>query len=62
MSAHVLLYLSNKLGKRDKMRGLLSCLSHFHNNFNKSNIIGAQMLDSTYHRTLKLLKNCFFLA
>ena len=27
MSAHVLLNLSNELGKRDKMRGLLSILS-----------------------------------
>ena len=60
MSAHVLLYLPNKLGKRDKMRGLLSCLSHFRTNFNKFNNIGALMLDSIYHRTLKLLKNYFF--
>ena len=37
MSAHVLLNLSNKLGKRDKMRGLSSILSLFHNKFNKSN-------------------------
>ena len=29
MSAHVLLNLFNKLGKRDKMRGLLSILSLF---------------------------------
>ena len=29
MSAHVLLYLLNKLGKRDKMRGLPSNLSLF---------------------------------
>ena len=29
MSAHVLLNLLNKLGKRDKMRGLLSILSLF---------------------------------
>ena len=29
MSAHVLLNLLNKLGKRDKIRGLLSILSLF---------------------------------
>ena len=29
MSAHVLLNLLNELGKRDKMRGLPSILSHF---------------------------------
>ena len=34
MSAHVLLSLLNELGKRDKMRGLLSILSHFRNEFN----------------------------
>ena len=37
MSAHVLLNLLNELGKRDKMRGLPSILSHFHNDFNKFN-------------------------
>ena len=37
MSAHVLLYLSNKLGKRDKLRGLSSILSLFCNEFNKLN-------------------------
>ena len=31
MSAHVLLNLLNKLGKRDKMRGLPSILSLFRN-------------------------------
>ena len=31
MSAHVLLNLLNELGKRGKMRGLLSILSLFHN-------------------------------
>ena len=35
MSAHVLLNLLNKLGKRDKMRGLPSILSLFRNEFNK---------------------------
>ena len=34
MSAHVLFNLLNKLGKRDKMCGLLSILSLFHSKFN----------------------------
>ena len=46
MSAHVLLNLSNKLGKRNKMRGLPSILSLFPNKFNKFNNTRAQMLDS----------------
>ena len=46
MSAHVLLNLLNKLGKRDKMRGLPSILSLFRNEFTR-----AQMLDSIYHMT-----------
>ena len=33
MSAHALLNLLNKSGKSDKMRGLLSILSLFHNQF-----------------------------
>ena len=36
-SAQVLLNLLNKLGKRDKMQGLPSILSLFHNDFNKFN-------------------------
>ena len=55
MSAHVVLNLLNKLGKRNKMRGLPSILSLFCNKFNKSNNTGAQMLDSIYHMTLRLL-------
>ena len=35
MSAHVLLTLLNELWKRDKMPGLPSILSLFHNDFNK---------------------------
>ena len=58
MSAHVLLNLLNKL-RKDKMCGLLSILSLFRNKFNKYNNTGAQMLDSIYHRTLKLLKITF---
>ena len=55
MSAHVLLNLLNKLGKRDKMRGLPSILSLFRNEFNKFNNTRARMLDSFYHmkNTLK---------
>ena len=36
MSAHVLLNLVNKSGKRDKMRGLPSTLSLFRNEFKNS--------------------------
>ena len=42
MSAHVLLNLLNELGKRG-------------NKFNKFNNTRARMLDSFYHRTLRLL-------
>ena len=55
MSAHVLLNLLNKLGKRDKMRGLPSILSLFRNEFNKFNNTRARMLDSIYHMPLRLL-------
>ena len=41
MSAHALLNLLNKLGKRDQMRGLPSILSLFHNKFDKFNNTGA---------------------
>ena len=57
MSAHVLLNLLNKLGKRDIMRGLLSILSLYRNKFNKFNNTRAWMLDSIYHMTLRLLWN-----
>ena len=60
MSAHILLNLLNKLGKRDKMRGLPSILSLFRNKFNKFNNAGARMLDSIYRMTMmtsKSLKN-----
>ena len=59
MSAHVLLNLLNKLGKSDQMQGLPSILSLFRNKFNKFYDTGAPLLDSTYHMTLKLLKNHF---
>ena len=60
MSAQVLLNLSNELRKRDKMQGLPSILSLFRNFFDKFNKTGAQMVDSIYHMTLKLIKNCIF--
>ena len=59
MSAHVLLNLLNELGKRDKLRGLPSILSLFHNEFNKFNNTGARMLDSIYHMT-NTLKSHFW--
>ena len=55
MSAHVLLSLLNKLGKRDKMRGLPSILFLFRNEFNTFNDTRARMLDAIYHMTLKYL-------
>ena len=59
MSAHVLLNLLNKLGKRDKMQGLPSILSLFRNEFNKFNNTRARMLDSIYHMT-NTLKSHFW--
>ena len=59
MSAHVLLNLLNSLRKRDKMRGLPSILSLFHNEFNKFNNTRARMLDSIYHIT-NTLKSHFW--
>ena len=55
MSAHVLFNLLNELGKIDKMRGLLTILSLFRNEFNKFYNTRAQMLDSIYHMTFRLL-------
>ena len=43
MSANVLLNLFNKLGKSDKMRGLLSILSVFCHEFDKFSKTGARM-------------------
>ena len=60
MSAHVLFNLLNKLGKRDKMQGLLSILSLFGKKFNKFNNDRAGMLDSIYHMTLKKSLNHAF--
>ena len=50
MNAHVLLNLLNKLGKREKVRGLPSFLSLFSYEFNKFNNTRAQMLDSILRR------------
>ena len=41
------------------MRGLLSILSLFRNEFNKFNNTGARMLDSIYPMALYYLKSCF---
>ena len=57
MSAHVLLNLSNELGKRDKMQGLPSILSLFCKEFNKFNNTRARVLDSICHMILRLLRN-----
>ena len=57
MSAHVLLNLSNSLGKKDKMRGLPSILSLFRNEFNKFTNTRVRMLDHIYYWTLRLLLN-----
>ena len=57
MSAHVLLNLLNELMISDNMRGLSSISSLFRNEFNTFNNTGARVLDSIYHRPLKLLKN-----
>ena len=59
MSAHVLLNLLSKLGKRDKMRGLPSILYLFRNEFNKFSNTRARMLDSIYHMT-NALKSHFW--
>ena len=52
MSAHILLDLLNKLGKRGKMRGLPSILSLFRSELNKLNKTRTRMLDSIYHNDI----------
>ena len=42
-----------RVGEKGKMRGFLSILSVFPNEFNKFNNTGARMQDSIYHMTLK---------
>ena len=64
MSEYVLLNLLNELGKRDKMRGVLSILFLFRNEFNEFNNTKARMLDSIYRMKLRLLcrKNVIILS
>ena len=62
MSAHVLLNLLNELRKSDKMLGLQSLLSLFHNNFNKLNKTKSTNVRFYLSHDNKLLKNCFFSA
>ena len=59
MSAHVLLNLLNELKKRNKMRGLLSFLSLFLNDFYKFSNTRARILDSIYHMALNSFKTPF---
>ena len=54
MSAHVLLNFLNKLGKKIKCEAC-QAFYLFGNEFNKFNNTRAQMLDSIYHMTLRLL-------
>ena len=54
MSAYVLLNLSNKVRKSDKVQGLPSILSLFHNEFNKFN----RNVGLYFSHDLKLLLNC----
>ena len=60
MTAHVFLNLLNELGERNKMQCLPSMLSLVHTELNKFNYTGAQMFDSIYHMTLKLIKKSHF--
>ena len=61
MSAHVLLNLLNELRKSNKMLGLQSLLSFFHNNFNKLNKTKSTNIRFYLSHDIKLLKTCFFL-
>ena len=55
MTAHFLSILLKEFRKRDKMRGLPSNLSLFRSKIIKFINTRAQMLDSFYHMTLRLL-------
>ena len=59
MRAHVLLNFIIELGKSDKIRGLPSILSFFHNTFYKFDNTGARMSDYIYQMTLYCLKSHF---
>ena len=53
MCDHVLYNVLNKLRISEKMQGLPIIFLLFHNEFNKFNNTGAQMLDSIYHYDIK---------
>ena len=53
MCDHVLFNVLNKLRISEKMQGLPIIFLLFHNEFNKFNNTGAQMLDSIYHYDIK---------
>ena len=55
MSAHVLLILSNELGKEIKCEACRAFYIFFRNEFNKFNNTRARILDSINHMTLRLL-------
>ena len=59
MSDHVLLILLNELEERDKMRGFVSILSLFRNEFNTFHNTRARMLDYIYHMTLNYFEISF---
>ena len=60
MSAHVLLILLIKLGKRGKMQGLPSILSLFRNKLNKFNNTRARVLDKSSYDIKISLKSHFW--
>ena len=60
MSVYVLVSSLDQLGKNDKMQGLPSILSLFHNRFYKFNNTGARMLDYIYHMMVKSFCICIF--
>ena len=59
-SDHVLLNLLNELGKSDQMLGLRGISLRLCNDFNEFDNTGAQILDSIFHMTFQLFKNCIF--
>ena len=63
MSAHVLLNLLNKLGKRDKIQGLPSILSFFHNEINKFNNALSRSTNVRFYLSydIKIILKSYFL-
>ena len=55
MSAHVLLKILNKLGKKIKCKACRAFYLFFCNEFNKSNNTRARVLDSIYHMTFRII-------